>query len=389
MATEVIEATIDSWLESGAADNNYGSSTTLEISDVGVSGGRKRIILSFSLSTLPSGLSINSANLVFKYAGRSADPQGRRINLYKVTQTAWVEGEVTWNSYSSGNSWSTPGGDYVTSNPSGAEFTIPAPFNDWEVDVQTLLQDAIDNSLDLHLIMIIEDEGVSNGHGVVTYSKEVAVLDPPTLTVAYSRVYPTDAITRATSLKHIYNREAGIYDLEIGLGEVAADFSIPDVELVSKSSSPIEEEAKEVERIAEEAGVTPAIINKLNRMEEQAQIDFPIPTREIPQQAGTGIRTTPEHQRILTEQFEDPMRLIPKGGGGVQEIQDLVAELKGRATPTVSGQFHEAVSGEETSRIITNTPMGKEGLATERQRMRELQEQGLSREEISRIIAEQ
>jgi len=201
--------------------------------------------------------------------------------------------------------------------------------------------------------------------------------------------YPTDAITRATSLKHIYNREAGIYDLEIGLGEIAADFSIPDVELVSKSSSPIDEEAKEVERIAEEAGVTPAIINKLNRMEEQAQIDFPIPTREVPQQAGTGIRTTPEHQRILTEQFEDPMRLIPKGGGGVQEIQDLVAELKGRATPTVSGQFHEAVSGEETSRIITNTPMGKEGLATERQRMRELQEQGLSREEINRIIAEQ
>ena len=206
---------------------------------------------------------------------------------------------------------------------------------------------------------------------------------------AASVTYPTDAITRATSLKHIYNREAGIYDLEIGLGEVAADFSIPDVELVSKSSSPIEEEAKEVERIAEEAGVTPAIINKLNRMEEQAQIDFPIPTREVSQQAGTGIRTTPEHQRILTEQFEDPMRLIPKGGGGVQEIQDLVAELKGRATPTVSGQFHEAVSGEETSRIITNTPMGKEGLAAERQRMRELQEQGLSREEINRIIAEQ
>ena len=180
--TTVIEATTDSWLESGTADVNYGSSTILAISTLGISGGKKRTILSFSLSALSSGALISPANLVFKYSGRSGITEGKKVNVYKVTQPSWVEGEVTWNSYSSGNSWSTPGGDYVTSNPSGAEITIPADFDDWEVDVETLLQEAIDNAQDLHLILIIEDEGVS-AYYLQSYSKEHTTRDPPTLTV--------------------------------------------------------------------------------------------------------------------------------------------------------------------------------------------------------------
>ncbi len=227
MATEIIEALADSWMEAGDVTSNKGSGSNILIHDVG-GPGKMRAILSFSLSTIPSGATISSATLVFQYSGRSGDPEGKKVNLYKVTRPTWVESEVTWNNYSSGNSWTTPGGDYVTSNPSGAELTIPASFNNWEVDIQTLLQEAIDNSQDLHLIMIFEDEGVSGNLLVQAYSKEAPGKNPPTLTVVYSGIYPLDALTRVTSITYRYNR--GVYSTEVGLGGVISDFDIPVVD---------------------------------------------------------------------------------------------------------------------------------------------------------------
>ena len=41
-------------------------------------------------------------------------------------------------------------------------------------------------------------------------------------------VYPSDAITRVTNLIHRYNRDEGVYDLELALGEVTSDFGLPE-----------------------------------------------------------------------------------------------------------------------------------------------------------------
>ncbi len=57
---------------------------------------------------------------------------------------------------------------------------------------------------------------------------------------AGGNIFPTDAITRVTSLTHRFNR--GTYTLELGLGEVVADFGIPGVESIPRRALTTEEE---------------------------------------------------------------------------------------------------------------------------------------------------
>lgn len=41
-------------------------------------------------------------------------------------------------------------------------------------------------------------------------------------------IFPTEAITRVTNIIHRYNREEGVYTLEMALGEVTSDFGLPE-----------------------------------------------------------------------------------------------------------------------------------------------------------------
>jgi len=167
---------------------------------------------------------------------------------------------------------------------------------------------------------------------------------------AASVTYPTDAITRVTSLKHIYNREAGIFDLEIGLGEVAADFAIPDIDLVSKSASTSENKEKEI------AGIKLEVLREI-----------PKDADGLPKDILTGLPRDTELPPIVKPGG------LPKLEGPKDFIGGILKEEP--SEPTIKGGR------------ITNTPQGEERLTTERQRMRELRDQGLSREEIDRIIA--
>ncbi len=61
------------------------------------------------------------------------------------------------------------------------------------------------------------------------------------LTLQGASVYPTDLITRVTSITHRYDR--GVYNMELGLGDVTAGFGVPEVDTeVKKSYEPKEEE---------------------------------------------------------------------------------------------------------------------------------------------------
>lgn len=72
-------------------------------------------LLSFSLSSLPTGATLNSITLTLTTA--SADPSTDNsvtLNLYATTKP-FVVNQATWNFASTGNSWTTPGGDYNAS----------------------------------------------------------------------------------------------------------------------------------------------------------------------------------------------------------------------------------------------------------------------------------
>ena len=106
--------TEDTKLKSTEATTNYGSEGTTEVTKYEV-GNHSHTIMKFSgISNLPGALNVSSSTL---YLYRV--PPGHDYNITaKVLNRNWVEGEATWNIYSTGNSWTTAGGLHETDDRS-------------------------------------------------------------------------------------------------------------------------------------------------------------------------------------------------------------------------------------------------------------------------------
>lgn len=96
----------DTFLSSLAADTNNDGAGDLR-TDV-FSGGtiRQSSVLRFTIPTAPAGESLVSATL-YLYQTYNGGTAGN-VDVHAVLR-AWVETEATWNSYSTGNSWTTAG----------------------------------------------------------------------------------------------------------------------------------------------------------------------------------------------------------------------------------------------------------------------------------------
>jgi hypothetical protein len=171
----------DSYINSESPTTNYGSLTYIQQYDR--DGRNTRPVLSFDLSSIPAGAVIQTAKLSLYYyyyfSGAGAgeiNPTGKTIWLNKLTRNDWHETQSTWNIYKTGNNWTSAGGDFTTTDRVSA--TYPADINNWiEFNVKDLLEDAIDNDINLNLLLKFETE------------------EQPTnwsLTRLYSREYSTD-----------------------------------------------------------------------------------------------------------------------------------------------------------------------------------------------------
>jgi len=167
----------DNFLLESSPNNNYGSETALNVSDV--SSAVRRSILYFDISAFSESY-VHTAILSLYYYGKNGAYVNteKTIWAYKLDNDSWSESESTWNEYSSGNSWTTAGGDYVTSNPAGASTTMPSGDNyGWvEFDISSIVQDAIDNeSKHVNILVKFETEtaaGTEDGNLQYFYSKE-------------------------------------------------------------------------------------------------------------------------------------------------------------------------------------------------------------------------
>jgi len=106
----------------------------------------RRSIVSFGLSPIPVGSIISSATLTLKETGTQGTT--RTIAVHRVTQS-WTEGGVTWNSRDGTNSWTTAGGDFVSSPTATASviWTGVLDTDTWDVtsDVQAFVPGAVTN----------------------------------------------------------------------------------------------------------------------------------------------------------------------------------------------------------------------------------------------------
>ena len=156
-------ASKDTHLYLSQPDTNYGADTSFLITDS--QNYTRRTILEFDISSIPANSTLTAATLSLKYGGYgSSDPVGKAIWVYKLSRTDWVEAEATWNSYKTGSAWTSAGGDYVTSDPSGTHSHVPATNGDvLDFDVLTIAASAYAASANVEMLAKFETEGLSSG----------------------------------------------------------------------------------------------------------------------------------------------------------------------------------------------------------------------------------
>ena len=172
--TTTIYADTDANLRQNNADTNYSGSGVMRTGQY--SGQRRHFVLSFDVSAYTSPSDIVSATLKLFYQS-SAGGNLREMKLVRLNQT-YVESEVTWNSASSGVSWS--GGAGAEGN---GEFTQPAytievgtGSSNPEIDIVELVIDAINRrSGTLWLVMCFDPSDASTAVGnSLIYPSETA-----------------------------------------------------------------------------------------------------------------------------------------------------------------------------------------------------------------------
>lgn len=108
---------IDAQMNNAASSTNYGTSSALGVGEFDSAAEVYRSLIKFDLSVIPRNARIISAQLTLTITlDRSSNARDEKI--YRVLLD-WVESEVTWAQWSSGNNWglggcSSPGADYDT-----------------------------------------------------------------------------------------------------------------------------------------------------------------------------------------------------------------------------------------------------------------------------------
>lgn len=117
---------LDTFMSSGNATTNYGSANYLSIGhDAAPAGlGVARTLIKFDLSGIPPNERVVSATLSL-WVSLDNSSNARTISVYRVLR-AWVEGQATWNVYSTGNNWGTAGCSNTSTDREAADIGTAA-----------------------------------------------------------------------------------------------------------------------------------------------------------------------------------------------------------------------------------------------------------------------
>ncbi len=178
----------DAYIRNGSnSGNNYGTKSSIQIK-AAVSSFQRRGVFSFDFSSLDDSVTITSAYLDLYYYSSSIgnNPTGETVEVNRLTQPGWVEGQVTWDDYKSASAWTTGGGDYTTTDQ--ATVSMPGNFGwvRWTVTEQARY--AQSNTSEIMHLLVRFSSGAATNIGASFYSKDFTT-DPskhPKLIVNYT-----------------------------------------------------------------------------------------------------------------------------------------------------------------------------------------------------------
>ena len=185
-------------------DTTYSTQSIIRVS---TTGNKWRGIGKFDFSALPNGATITAATLDLNYfATYGNDAKTRTYWIYELTQTAWVEAQATWNSYTEGSAWAAAGGDYnIETNKSS--LAVPASFGWMSWNVLALIQHC--QSVHSKIAHFLIKDGTEGGtqYGCDFHGKRYTT-DPtlcPKLIITYID-YPTVSLRKIKTIADWNNR---------------------------------------------------------------------------------------------------------------------------------------------------------------------------------------
>ena len=182
-------ADADTEVNSPSPDANQGTFTRIYTGRLGANIYRTIHKFDFS-SDIAAGSTIDSTTLSLYVDDAVSLPELDTYAACKLTQTAWVEAEATWNNYLTTPdpiAWATSGGDFVEANP--AKNTAIGVVTDarWELSIDAIVQDALDNVSGVaHILVKADNEGASGSFMWLRSNEHATEADRPKLTIDYT-----------------------------------------------------------------------------------------------------------------------------------------------------------------------------------------------------------
>jgi hypothetical protein len=165
------KVTIDSYINSNNPTTPYGSDVDLKLaSDI---GEIDQTLFDPNITTIPIGATINTAKLYF-YIHTNTYTSARDLTTYPLKRD-WVESQVTWNVYSTGNSWQDPGALGVNDRgvADAPQTNVTAGQTGWvSMDVSDSLQDYYDETIPVFYGWVITFGGGGAGESLLIHSRE-------------------------------------------------------------------------------------------------------------------------------------------------------------------------------------------------------------------------
>jgi hypothetical protein len=169
----------DCYIQSAAA-TTVANGTTMVVADI--AGAFNHVLMSFDISSIPSDATIDDATLILTVTTSFGDRN--ECTIFRVTQTAWVEAQATWNVYTTGNSWATAGGDY---DETVSDTGTPPASGDWSFNVINNVTDAVANrSGNLEMILRYTSEGAGTTTTTIASSDNATSGNRPELIINYT-----------------------------------------------------------------------------------------------------------------------------------------------------------------------------------------------------------
>ena len=178
-------STKDTHLDSAYSNLNCGTDTMIQVISDTTNG--KRGLIHWNTTDIPNGATFSQGDVLL-YCPHRSPATSDLVYINRLTQLAWTEAGATWNKYDGTNAWTTPGGDFTTTNRVSKKIDADAAWFTW--NAATLIQDCYNNqSKNVHLLLNRKD----TTYYVYFASREYATTSlRPKLTVTYTVPAPAN-----------------------------------------------------------------------------------------------------------------------------------------------------------------------------------------------------